>query len=270
MNRRSFLGGGAALALAACAPAPDAVVAPHILGGQAGDLALSEAPTRVTADGTRVALDRVEHLLVRTSPSGEVRSIAGGQGFEIGELNGPSHLAVLSDGDVWVLDRGNGRLQRFDADGEVVDVLDDPDASALDVMADDTLIIARAARQEVALVSPSGAERVVDVGMAPVDVAPGASGAVLVLGRREVLEIRGGAVRTVVREGLVWAAGVACTADGRIHVADAGTNALLVLDGSGRELERIALRLADGRPAQPIGLYASFDRLDVRVVPAAL
>jgi DNA-binding beta-propeller fold protein YncE len=93
--------------------------------GAAGDFdRLSDVA--VSADGQRIyALDRggvqsIRHQITVFNAEGEQLSIVGGRGHEAGQLNHPSQIDVASNGDLWVLDAGNFRVQHFSASGEFI------------------------------------------------------------------------------------------------------------------------------------------------------
>ncbi len=58
--------------------------------------------------------------VVKFSPDGQFVKYWGGRGTGPGQLNTPHALAVDSRGRIWVCDRGNKRLQIFDAEGTVL------------------------------------------------------------------------------------------------------------------------------------------------------
>jgi len=58
--------------------------------------------------------------IVKFSADGHFLKYWGGRGAAPGQLNTPHALAVDSRGRVWVCDRGNKRLQIFDAEGTVL------------------------------------------------------------------------------------------------------------------------------------------------------
>lgn len=71
------------------------------------------------ADGSEVLLDVHGHGLARTSPDGTTRSF-GGLGDGAGEVNHPIDAALHPSGRLYVVDRGNSRVQVFNSDCEHV------------------------------------------------------------------------------------------------------------------------------------------------------
>jgi hypothetical protein len=67
--------------------------------------------------GRLYVLTPQDHSVALHDLAGRAIGRIGMVGNGSGELLGPVDLAVLPTGDVWVADKGNNRLQRFDADG---------------------------------------------------------------------------------------------------------------------------------------------------------
>lgn len=84
----------------------------------------------VAGDGTVYAADASGHRIIRFAPDGTLLGAWGGQGKDVGEMGvgclgtfmwparshalcGPSDVAIGPDGDVYVADPLNGRIQRF-------------------------------------------------------------------------------------------------------------------------------------------------------------
>lgn len=89
----------------------------------------------VSKDGSRIyALDRggVEsqrHQVTIFDADGRMLATFGGRGQADGRFNHPSQLALMSNGDVLVMDAGNFRVQRFSASGEFKYVWGKPGAA---------------------------------------------------------------------------------------------------------------------------------------------
>lgn len=61
-----------------------------------------------------------DHAVLRLREYGIPMWAIGGQGTDEGQLNYPSSLATDSQGHIYVVDRGNSRIQVFDGDGRFV------------------------------------------------------------------------------------------------------------------------------------------------------
>jgi tripartite motif-containing protein 71 len=71
----------------------------------------------VTPDGSRI-YTTVGNFVRIWSPDGSEIDSFGGSGRNLGKLNTPSQLTLDQAGDVWVVDRGNNRVQQFGPDGQ--------------------------------------------------------------------------------------------------------------------------------------------------------
>jgi tripartite motif-containing protein 71 len=72
--------------------------------------------------GDRVIADTGNHRVLLVSPGGEVIDEFGGYGWEEGQFDRPTALALDPGFLVYVLDSGNRRVERFDSEGEFVDI----------------------------------------------------------------------------------------------------------------------------------------------------
>lgn len=68
-----------------------------------------------------VIADTGNHRIVVVSPDGDVLDEFGGYGWEEGQLDSPSDLSVYLGFYTYVLDEGNRRVVRYDAEGDYVD-----------------------------------------------------------------------------------------------------------------------------------------------------
>jgi DNA-binding beta-propeller fold protein YncE len=104
----------------------------------ASDVALGRSGEIFVSDG-----EGGNARIVKFSPDGRFVKYWGGRGDRQGQLNTPHALAVDSRGRVWVCDRGNKRLQVFDADGAFLEQLTQFGTPAsIYISADDTLFVA--------------------------------------------------------------------------------------------------------------------------------
>jgi sugar lactone lactonase YvrE len=76
----------------------------------------------VAGDGTIYVSDGYGNCrIVFFDPDGTYRGTWGRPGTAPGEFDTPHSVAIAPDGTIWVSDRGNLRIQRFEADGRYVD-----------------------------------------------------------------------------------------------------------------------------------------------------
>jgi sugar lactone lactonase YvrE len=77
--------------------------------------------------GDIVIADTGNHRVIAVTRSGGIVQEFGGFGWEDGQFDTPSDVAVDQGFYVYVLDEGNRRVQRFDAEGDFVDLVVDED-----------------------------------------------------------------------------------------------------------------------------------------------
>ncbi len=84
-----------------------------------------ESPEALAVDhrGDVLIADTGNHRVLVVSPSGEILREFGGFGWSDGQFDSPTGLAVYAGFYVYVLDEGNRRVQRFDTEGDFVDVV---------------------------------------------------------------------------------------------------------------------------------------------------
>ncbi|MFP5501790.1 MAG: NHL repeat-containing protein [Candidatus Sericytochromatia bacterium] len=192
MDRRQFLKlsgqlAVAAVAVGAWAPAAKAAIL---------------APRGLVRDpiGRQPGFDvnLAEHTVSRLDASGQVRWTVGGLGEGPGQLNGPSAVATDAEGQVYVLDRGNRRVQLFDAEGRF--------RSAFDLAG------------------------------SPRDLAVAAPGRVVVADARGHVRCYENGREAWASDAIGRPVAVAVDAHGQIHTVDALGCRVVVLDRHGREL----------------------------------
>ena len=90
----------------------------------AGELGLL-APEALAVDhrGDILVADTGNHRLLLVTRDGEVLEEFGGFGWEDGQFDTPSDLSVYEGFYTYVLDEGNRRVVRYDADGDFLDVI---------------------------------------------------------------------------------------------------------------------------------------------------
>lgn len=93
------------------APAPKPALSGFLTNGSGIAFALN---------GERYALDRKTSKVIRFDVSGAAIASFGGFGSRSGQLNDPWGITVDKDGNVIVADSFNHRVQKFDADGNVI------------------------------------------------------------------------------------------------------------------------------------------------------
>jgi tripartite motif-containing protein 71 len=70
--------------------------------------------------GTAYRIDSAQHVVQKLTSRGEIVWEIGGLGTEAGELNFPTHVEITSDGHLLVVDMGNHRIEKYDAQGNHV------------------------------------------------------------------------------------------------------------------------------------------------------
>jgi DNA-binding beta-propeller fold protein YncE len=69
------------------------------------------------SSGAAYRIDSAQHKVQKLTASGEVVWEIGELGSEHGQLNFPTHVEITPQGHLLVVDKGNHRIERFDADG---------------------------------------------------------------------------------------------------------------------------------------------------------
>ena len=132
MDRRRFLiltSRGAALGLAlpalpGCATRADR---DGEVADELTDVAYVVDERRLVFDavGAAYALDATGHRVLRLDDAGAALDAFGSLGDDPGDLNHPVDGAVGPDGSLYLVDRGNHRIARYDADGTLVAIFGD-------------------------------------------------------------------------------------------------------------------------------------------------
>lgn len=120
MNRRSFLGGGAAaLGLAGCRDVNLLDSLPFELPG-IDDIATGESHLMWDGQGNLYLLLPDEHSILRLTDDGDEIWSFGDIGDDGPTLNFPSRITFDSDGSLYVMEPGNHRISVLDPDGGLV------------------------------------------------------------------------------------------------------------------------------------------------------
>ncbi|HEX6204906.1 MAG TPA: DUF6531 domain-containing protein [Solirubrobacterales bacterium] len=182
----------------------------------------------------------------------------GTQGSADGQLSSPADLVRDSEGDLWVLDRGNGRVQQFSPDGQFLSKfgspgtqegqMDQPSSIAIDAAGN--LLLGEKGR--VQKFSPSGQllQKFGSFGEAPgqfliaAGITVGADDTIWIAdftklqrftSSGELIERVGGSGAGVVQNP----GGLATAANGDVYVASRGTDVVKVFDKNGDYLRTI-------------------------------
>jgi sugar lactone lactonase YvrE len=200
-------------------------------------------------------------------PGGITRVVAGKPGQE---LKTPLDVAVAPNGQTYVTDAGNGRVQVFSRWGRPVGFLGReeetftyPNTVAVDAYGN--VYVGEFTVERIRVFTPKGNlvrtidEKSTGVRIAPLDIAVGADGGLLIADRWGAVTILNpeGQVRKridriegALPETLSYPNGIAGDAGGRIVVADSGNGRLLLLNPEG-ELVRV---ITHGKMMHPRGV----------------
>lgn len=177
---------------------------------------------------------------------GEVIQTFGGPGTGEYSLLDPSDVDPTNGLDLFVADMGNGRIQRFSRDGELIE--------SVDVPVGDPQTLGRAdeseGRVQAVAVGPGGALYAIE----------SERGAVLRWeGDRRLSRLVGPAED---RDGaLIEPVDIAVSGDGFVFVADQARGAVLVFDGLGTFRRSISGRASDGVRALALAPFSNGQRL---------
>ena len=135
MHRTRGPAAGLALLCAGAWAGPQDDWPPDRLGEFTGELAGLSAPGDAAWWGELLCVsERDAHRLRLLRPDGSTAEL-GERGSGPGQFVRPTGLAVGDDGQLWVADTGNHRLQRFDAEGEPLDSLGERGSGAAQLCA---------------------------------------------------------------------------------------------------------------------------------------
>jgi len=161
------------------------------------------------ARGSVLTLQPAQHRVLVHGPEGALTATLGGFGQGPEQLNGPAALALGREDQMYVVDRGNSRVQVYSRGGVHLGQIGQP------------------GKRDGQFLFPAGA--CVD-----------ASGRLLVSDslnhRVQVFSPEGSWLGTFGQGELNLPRGIAVGPDGRVHVVDSGNARVAVYDGSGRAL----------------------------------
>jgi streptogramin lyase len=184
----------------------------------------------------------------------------GSAGSADGQMSGPADVALSPTGDLWVLDSGNGRIQRFGPDGQFISKFAIPEGSTgfltkakgLAVDAAGNLLVTE--QQRVQKLSPSG-QSLAKFGsfgsqlgqlQYPSGIAVGADGSIWVgdASRVQRFTPEGQPIEVVATGGsgagqVNQPRGIAVAPDGDVAVVEAGSNRVSVFDEDGDFLRHV-------------------------------
>ena len=117
-------------------------------------------------------LDKNERKVAKLDKAGNILASFGTKGSKKGQLDDPTDMAIASNGNIYIADRGNNWVQIFSGDGGFVKaiiksgaaILDEPVAIALDP--EDNLYVLDKGRSVIAVFSVKG-ESLLEFGKAP-------------------------------------------------------------------------------------------------------
>jgi DNA-binding beta-propeller fold protein YncE len=137
----------------------------RIRNGATEEMALKDiSPTALAFDksGALWVLDKRRARVSKLDPAGNAVLSFGSDGRRNGQFDEPADLAISSEGNIYVADTGNSRIQAFSSDGVFFKVFDNslsgklrkPAALAID--ARDNLYVLDTSRASVTIYSPNG------------------------------------------------------------------------------------------------------------------
>ena len=178
-------------------------------GKVAGEIKVKDlTPMAVAVDkqGALWALDKNERRVVKLDDAGNILASFGGKGSKKGQLDDPTDMAIASNGDIYIADRGNNWVQVFNSDGGFVRAitksitakLDEPAAIALDPQ--DKLYVLDKARLVISVFSARG-EPLLEFGKAQDAVAKLSKPLALMANHDEVLVLDANQVKVYSHSG---------------------------------------------------------------------
>jgi sugar lactone lactonase YvrE len=261
----------------ACTDIPGADVATYTLG--ASDLGAT-LRVRTTATNAARSSSANSALTALVTPVREAASHVGSSGAGSAELSRPGDVAVGAEGDLWVVDTGNNRLEHFGSSGEYLGQfgvsgsgegqLDGPSSVALD--GSGHLWVADTANNRVEEFDAAG-EHMSTVGAegsgtgelhGPEGIAIDGNGHIWVSdterGRLVVFDASGSYLEAVGAEGtgsgqLKTPRGIAVDSTGGVWVADAGNDKVVEFDEEGSYVRQFGSSGSEaGRLDRPSGI----------------
>jgi tripartite motif-containing protein 71 len=228
----------------------------------------------VDHQGRIVVADTGDHRVLILSRDGTVEREFGGYGWDEARFDGPSDLAIYPGFYIYVLDRGNHRVQRFDVEGDYVDTIvgeGDADAPiAIDVGRSGEILLLDADSQSVLVFSQFG-EAMPPVGrfgvgegglVQPADVAVGPGGEIAVAdpGRAsvEVFDQFGTHVRSLTAADSLGAVAVVFDTRSNVLVADEAHGRVVAFSPTGAITATLSGD-SEGNPFRPADLAIAPD-----------
>jgi DNA-binding beta-propeller fold protein YncE len=224
--------------------------------------------------GRIVLADTGDHRVLVLSRDGALEREFGGYGWETGRFDRPSGVAVYPGFYIYVLDRGNRRVQRFDLEGDYVDTVvgeEDVDAPvALEVGRSGEILLLDADSRSVLVFSQFGeaGEPVGRFGagegglVQPADVAVGPRGEVAIAdpGRAsvELFDEFGTHVRSLSTADSLDPVAVVLDAQSNILVADGAHGRVIAFSPAGA-LAAVLAGDSVGEPFHPVDLAIAPD-----------
>ncbi len=214
------------------------------------DLGLS-SPEALALDhrGHLVIADTGNHRVLIVSREGVVVEEFGGYGWDPGQFDTPSDVAVYPGFYVYVLDEGNRRIQRFDDDGDLLDLTEFGDEGgspvAIEIGRSGEILVTdadshtvRAVSQFEEILDPFGQFGVGEGGLArPGRVAAGPGGEIAVAdadrGAVEVYDQFGAHLYALTTPDTLTATAVVFDGSGAVLVSDARRGAVLAFPPGG-------------------------------------
>lgn len=269
MNRRQWLCGAAiTLLLAGCGGGSSTNLPGSPPAGGGGSVSVSPVPAPDVSETSSSATDSAGNLYRVTTDSytvsaynllGQLRWQVGGYGSGNGRFDCPASLGV-GQGRIYVVDRGNSRIQVLDANSGAT--LLSLGATELRLprhvaLTSDRVLVSDAGNNRIAVFDLRG-NLVASIGAGylrfPRGVAVDNLGRVWVadngLMEIAIFDLSGNLLQTL--GSVVHPHGLAVDLTGNVLLAEGWLNAIKVFSPQGTLLDVVSTRLADGRAASPV------------------
>lgn len=204
----------------------------------------------VASDGTLYIADSGHHRIVRVTPAGEMKTVAGSgeAGYKDGraaeaQFHDPSDVAIASDGSLYVADTLNHRIRKIATDGAVTTVAGggtekDADGWLIGGLHDGTAAEARFNEPSSVAFDPNGNLFIADTGNQRIRELTTTSTVKTVAGggeeRVENRYIKGGYADGQAGDARFYApTGLTFAPDGGLYIADTLNNAVRLLSSDG-------------------------------------